>query len=106
MPPRPFCLLLLAIALAGDCSQLVRADEPRLRGPQKVVIAAQRPTWNHRFLAHGLGRPVADAETIVQMPSPGKYRIWVRTHDWVSQGTQGRVDAPGKFQVLSNDKPL
>jgi hypothetical protein len=58
------------------------------------------------LLAHGLGRPVEDAETTVQIPSPGKYRVWVRTRDWVAQWTEGRVDAPGKFQVLINDNPL
>ena len=58
------------------------------------------------LLAHGLGRPVEDAETTVQIPSPGKYRVWARTRDWVAQWTEGRVDAPGKFQVLINDKPL
>ena len=37
------------------------------------------------LLAHGLGEPVEDAKTTVELPSKGKYRIWVRTRDWVAQ---------------------
>ena len=46
------------------------------------------------LLAHGLGRPVADAHTKVTVPAAGNYRVWVRTKDWVAQwkapGTPGR----------------
>ena len=35
------------------------------------------------LLAHGLGEPVKDATTTVAFPSAGKYRVWVRTRDWV-----------------------
>jgi len=31
------------------------------------------------LLAHGLGEPVEDAKTTVELPSKGKYRVWVRT---------------------------
>jgi hypothetical protein len=56
------------------------------------------------LLAHGLGVPVRDAVTTVKFPSPGKYRGWVRTRDWVAPWkVQG---APGKFQVLINGQAL
>ncbi len=56
------------------------------------------------LLAHGLGIPVEDATTKVKFPSKGNYRVWVRTRDWVAPWkVQG---APGKFQLLLNDKPL
>jgi len=47
------------------------------------------------LIAHGLGKPVANAETIVRFPAAGTYRVWVRTKDWVP----GPWDAPGRFQV-------
>jgi hypothetical protein len=56
------------------------------------------------LLAHGLGDPVRDAITQMTPPSPGKYRIWVRTRDWVAPWK--KTGAPGKFQVLINGKPL
>jgi len=49
------------------------------------------------LLAHGLGVPVKDATTRATFPSAGKYRIWVRTRDWVAPWNA--PGAPGKFQV-------
>lgn len=56
------------------------------------------------LMAHGLGVPVADAVTRVAVPEAGRYRVWVRTRDWVA--TWQAPDAPGKFKVLINDRPL
>jgi hypothetical protein len=55
------------------------------------------------LLAHGLGKPVNDAETQVKLPK-GEYRLWVRTRNWVA--TWGVKDAPGKFQIWINNQPL
>ena len=56
------------------------------------------------LLAHGLGVPVQDAATMARFPSPGIYRVWVRTRDWVAPWKV--PGAPGKFQLLVNGKPL
>ncbi|PHN08181.1 FAD-dependent oxidoreductase [Flavilitoribacter nigricans] len=56
------------------------------------------------MLAHGLGQPVADAKTTVEIPRRGKYRVWVRTRDWVAPWQV--PGAPGKFQVLLDGQPL
>ncbi len=56
------------------------------------------------LLAHGLGIPVEDAETEVEFPSAGTYRVWVRTKDWVAYWKA--PGTPGKFQLLINGKPL
>ena len=56
------------------------------------------------LLAHGLGIPVAYAETNVTLPVSGTYRIWVRTKDWVA-----RWDAPGtpgRFRLALNNQDL
>jgi glycerophosphoryl diester phosphodiesterase len=55
-------------------------------------------------LAHGLGVPVTDATTRVEFPTAGKYRVWVRTRDWVAPWKA--PGAPGKFQLLVDGKPL
>lgn len=52
------------------------------------------------LLAIGLEGPVKDAVTRVMVPSPGKYRLWVRTRDWVPQYS------PGRFQVVLNGKAV
>ncbi|MDH4385762.1 MAG: FAD-dependent oxidoreductase, partial [Caulobacter sp.] len=42
------------------------------------------------LLAHGLGRPVADATTVVEIPQSGDYDFWVRTRDWAAPHGPGR----------------
>ena len=56
------------------------------------------------LLAHGLGRPVADATTTIAVPAAGEYRVWVRTRDWVA--SWGAPGAPGRFSVLVDGRPL
>ena len=58
------------------------------------------------LMAHGLGVPVADAKTRVEIPAMGAspYRVLARTRNWTAPwGTQ---DAAGKFQILVNGKAL
>ncbi len=56
------------------------------------------------LMAHGLGTPVKDATTTVQFEKPGKYYLFVRTRNWAAQWS--KADAPGKFQVIINNKPV
>jgi hypothetical protein len=42
------------------------------------------------LLAHGLGRPVADATTVVVVAQAGEYEVWVRAKDWVPGHHPGR----------------
>ena len=56
------------------------------------------------LLAHGLGRPVADTTTALALPQAGRYRVWVRTRDWVAPWDA--AGAPGRFQVLVDGRPL
>lgn len=51
------------------------------------------------LLSVGLGTPVKDALTTVRLARPGRYRLWVRTKDWVPE------HHPGRFQVLLDGKP-
>jgi len=56
------------------------------------------------MLAHGLGKPVADATTTVRFPEPGTYYAFVRTVDWVAKfEVEG---SPGRFQVLVDGEAL
>ena len=52
------------------------------------------------LLAYGLEGPVKDAATAVQVPASGKYRLWVRTRDWLPEFS------PGRFQVILGDKTV
>lgn len=52
------------------------------------------------LLAHGSGRPVANATTVVSIADAGEYNIWVRAKDWVPSHHLGR------FSVVVNGTPL
>lgn len=51
------------------------------------------------LIAHGLGTRVLDAKADVEFPSPGEYRVWVRTKNWAT-------GFPGRFRVLIDGVPL
>lgn len=55
-------------------------------------------------LAHGLGVPVADCSTTLDLPAAGDYRVWVRTRDWVAPWRA--PGSPGRFQVLLEGKSI
>ena len=56
------------------------------------------------LLAHGLGVPVKDARTLINIPSDGNYRVWVRTRDWVAPwDVEG---SPGRFRLLIDNVPI
>ena len=54
------------------------------------------------LLAHGLGVPVADAETTLRLPAKGTYYVFVRTFNWTSPWHDG--EGPGKFWLLVDGK--
>lgn len=50
------------------------------------------------LMAVGYGAPVQDAKTSLTIKKPGKYRLWVRTIDWLPE------NHPGTFEVSVNGK--
>ncbi|OAP57221.1 hypothetical protein AYL99_07959 [Fonsecaea erecta] len=52
------------------------------------------------LLAHGNGRPVADATTSVSIPEANTYNVWVRAKDWVPG------HHPGRFTLVVNGSTL
>ena len=63
------------------------------------------------LLAHGLGRPVADAKTTFVVPKSGAHDVWVRTKNWLAwvnarQGRNCGGDFPGMFKLVVNGVEL
>lgn len=52
------------------------------------------------LLAHGNGKPVADAKAVVTIAEEGEYNVWVRAKDWVPG------HHPGRFQLVIDDAAL
>lgn len=102
--------LLLAALLAGAAQAnnpdiiFLEAEQFADTGGWDTDQQSMEQMGSSYLLAHGLGVPVKDAITSVNVSSPGRYRVWVRTRDWVA--TWNAPGAPGKFQVLINGKAL
>ena len=98
------CLALASPATAADTTVLVEAESFADRGGWTLDTQFITAMGSPYLLAHGLGKPVADATTKVTIPAAGTYRVFVRTKDWVARwGAEG---TPGRFQLLVNGTPL
>jgi hypothetical protein len=96
--------LVLAARAAAGHEVFVEAEAFTQRGGWQIDQQAMDQMGSPFLLAHGLGVPVADATTTVQVPSAGRYRVLVRTRDWAA--TWKAPGAPGKFQVQIGGRPL
>lgn len=54
------------------------------------------------LLAHGMGVPVKDASTQINIQKAGNYHVWARTKNWVP----GAWEAPGRFNVSIDGRQL
>ena len=106
----------LTLLIAATC--VICAVPPRACS-QTVLIEAEQFTdiggWvrdsqfmdqmgSPYLLAHGLGVPVENAATTVEMPDTGTYHVWVRSRDWVAPWNA--PGSPGRFQLIVNGCPL
>ena len=105
-------LAAIATAVVVLCPRLARGAEPVLieaegfddLGGWVVDQQFMDQMGSPYLLAHGLGDPVKDAVTVAGFQAPGRYRVWVRTRDWVAPWKA--PGAPGRFQVWLDGKPL
>ncbi len=91
-------LVLAVPVLRGDDAILIEAEAFSDHGGWKLDTQFIETMGSPYLIAHGLGRPVEDAVTRIEVPEAGKWHLWVRTKDWVARwDAPGR---PGRFQVL------
>ena len=98
---------LAALAACLPCTAatiLVEAESFADRGGWSLDTQFIREMGSPYLIAHGLGKPVADATTTVAVPEAGRYRVFVRTKDWVARWQA--PGAPGRFQAVINGVPL
>ena len=95
--------LAAAVAAVHADTVLVEAESFKQTGGWLLDTQFIETMGSPYLLAHGLGEPVKDATTTVAL-KPGKWRVWVRTMDWV--GRWKAPGTPGKFQLLVDAKPL
>ena len=98
------CWVLSAAVADGGQTVLVEAEQFAELGGWVNDAQFMDQMGSPYLLAHGLGAPVADATTALELPSAGTYRVWVRTRDWVATWNAPR--GAGRFQLLVNGQPL
>lgn len=81
---------------------LIEAASFATRGGWKLDTQHYQQMGGCYLLAHGLGKPVANAKTTVRLPAAGAWHVQVRTRDWCA----GDWPSPGRFRVLLNGTPL
>ncbi|MEM9281769.1 MAG: FAD-dependent oxidoreductase [Verrucomicrobiota bacterium] len=88
-------LATLSTARAADV--LVEAESFASHGGWKLDTQFIEIMGSPYLLAHGLGNPVEDAVTEVQIKESSTYHVWVRTKDWTR--VWDRDESPGRFQL-------
>ena len=94
-------LVASSSALAGS-RYLVEAEAFADKGGWSVDQQFVEQMGSPYLLAHGLGQPVKNAVTSLDLATAGSYRVWVRTKNWVP----GDWTAPGRFKVLIKGNAL
>jgi len=84
------------ISLILSVSILVEAESFDNVGGWVTDSASVRQMGSAYLMAHGYGRPVADATTRVSVPEAGAYSVWVRTRNWNAEWSKAPA---GLFQV-------
>ena len=104
--------LFLSATFADD--HLIEAESFDDLGGWKLDTQFIDTMGSPYLLAHGLGQPVANAKTTISISESGRYRVFVRTMDWVGRWRNNekqteprdRGDFPGRFKLRVGGQPL
>ena len=102
----PFVVICMAMAyssLAADSTICLEAEQFKERGGWAVDSQFIDQMGSSFLLAHGMGKPVADAVTTFECPTAGTYHVWARTRNWTAPWS---IHAAGTFTVKVNGKEL
>lgn len=98
------CLAAASSALAAT-SIFVEAEGFANPGGWSIDTQFVETMGSPYLIAHGLGKPVKDATTTsATSADAGKYRVWVRSKNWV--GPWDAEGSPGRFKVTVNGTAL
>ena len=85
------------------CELLIEAEEFDDYGGWVLDSQFDHEMGSPYLLAHGYGRPVADATTSAQIDESGSYDVWVRAKDWVPSHHPGRFEVSLGTQRLEHE---
>jgi hypothetical protein len=96
-------LLLLACTLPSLAETIwIEAESLGDRGGWFIDTQPTQTVGSPYLMAHGLGKPVADAAGTLEIRKAARFRAWVRTRDWVAPW--GAPGQPGRFELRVNGK--
>ena len=104
------CLAVLALLSCLLCMAqnkgtiLLEAEAFQNRGGWVLDQQFMDQMGSPYLLAHGMGKPVADAGTSVKLPVKGQWHVFARTWNWCAPW--GVKDGPGLFKVAVNGEKL
>ncbi len=82
----------------------IEAENFRELGGWLVDQQSMETLHSSYVMAHGMGKPVADAVTRVEVPESGIYYVWALTRDWTAVWD---VKIPaGQFRIALDGQPL
>ena len=96
--------LLLSSTTAFGTGVWVEAESFRDKGGWSVDQQFMDLMGSPYLIAHGMGKPVADAVTTVEFPESGTYHAYVRTFNWVAPWYDG--EGPGRFSLRVGKRTL
>ena len=82
----------------------IEAESFKNKGGWVIDTASMETIHSTYLMAHGMGEPVADAVTELDISEGGKYFVWALTRDWGA--VWNLPDPVGKFKLLIDDTPL
>ena len=97
-------MALTAMPKAHGESLIVEAESFSKRGGWMVDQQFMDLMGSPYLIAHGMGVPVSDAVTTVDIDSGGTYHVYVRTYNWTSPWTS--KPGAGAFQLSVGGKRL
>ncbi|MEL6108385.1 MAG: FAD-dependent oxidoreductase [Planctomycetota bacterium] len=98
------CLVITTSGATFSAERFIETESFNDLGGWKLDTQFIQQMGSPYLMAHGLGTPVPDATTEFDIDAAGTYRVWVRTFDWVARWEA--AEAPGKFEVALDGKPL
>lgn len=100
----PLLIGLLASTQIQAASFLIETEQFADKGGWRVDTQFIESMGSSYLIAHGLGKPVADASTEFEVAEAGEYKVWVRTIDWTKR--LERPESAGRFKVAVNGVEL
>ncbi|MBK6282478.1 MAG: FAD-dependent oxidoreductase [Draconibacterium sp.] len=95
-------IFLSSTVLSQNSSIFIEAESFTDKGGWFVDPQFVEQMGSPYLLAHGMGIPVKNAQTEIEVESSGLYYVWVRTKNWAP----GNWDAPGRFLVSVGGRNL